>query len=166
MTAVIPRQGEIDHILPFVHAKFCREIIAQERGLGLAELAGADLVDLRAIGKEQQFLGVAALEGLPQAVPLLELLLTRHTERLGRNFLEIALAGEEEMDGIVLHFLLHLDLLGLVGVDDLGAALHGVLLPHLRQLLNDDGLNAAGIGEGVLQVHDLILQRGGLRHTL
>ena len=70
------------------------------------------------------------------------------------------------MDRIILHFLLHLDLLGLVGVDDLGAALHGVLLPHLRQLLNDDGFNAAGIGEGVLQVHNFILQRGGLRHTL
>ena len=43
-------------------------------------------------------------------------------------------------------------------VDDLGAAGHGVLFPHLSELPNDDLPDALGVVHGVLQVGDLGLQ--------
>ena len=70
------------------------------------------------------------------------------------------------MDGIVLRRVLLRLLLDLVAVHDLRAAGHGVLLPHLRQLVHNDAADAAGLGQCVLQIVDLVGQRRRLLHPL
>ena len=70
------------------------------------------------------------------------------------------------MHRIVVHRLLLRFLRQLMAVHDLRAAGDGVLLPHLRQLVDDDTADAGRLGQRVLQVGDLVGQRRRLRHAL
>jgi len=164
--AVIARQAQPDHILAGVHAQLGGQVVAQGGGLRLAELTGTALVHLALIREQQQLCAVGGLEVLPQAVALLELLLAGHPQGLGRDLLEIALPAQEQVDGVVLYRLLVRLLRHLVTVYDLRPPWHGVLLLHVLQLADDDLADAARLGQGVLQVLDLVLQGAGLRHPL
>jgi len=164
--AVIPGQAQEHHVLPTIHTQFGGQIVAQQRRLRLAELAGPGLVDLLLVGKEHQLRVVGGLEVLPRAVALLVLLLAGHPQRLGRDLLEIPLAAEEQVDGIVLRRVLLHVLLHLVAVYHAGAAWYGVLLLHVLQLADDDLAYPGGLGQRVLQILDLVGQGRRLLHPL
>ena len=93
-------------------------------------------------------------------VALLELVGTGCAEALGRDLLQVALAGEEDGDGIVRHGLFFgaALFLGQAAVQDLAAAGLAVLLCHVAQLLDDDPADAGGLCEDVVQVGDVGFQ--------
>ena len=63
-----------------------------------------------------------------KAVPLLELVLAAHAQRLGRDLLEIAVPGQEQGDGVILHVLLLDILFDLVFKNDIRTAGAAVFL--------------------------------------
>ena len=84
------------------------------------------------------------------AVALLVLLLPGHAEGLGGDLFEVALLGQEKVDGG------RGDLLRLRGLlrqllqqDDLGAAVLAVFLRHGLKLLDDLPADAGGLGDEV-----------------
>ena len=84
------------------------------------------------------------------AVALLVLLLPGHAERLGGDFFEVALLGQEKVDGG------RGDLLRLRGLlrqllqqDDLGAAVLAVFFRHGLKLPHDLPADAGGLGDEV-----------------
>ena len=166
VAAVIAAEAHVDHVLPLVHIQLGGQIVPQHAGLGVGEIPHPGLVALLMVGKENHLGGGVGLEGLAQAVALLVLLLAGHPQGLGADFLEIALPAEENGDGAGLDDLFLLRLLHLVAEHHLGAAGHGVLLPHVGELVDDDAADALRLGEDVLQVGDLVLQRGGFGGAL
>ena len=164
--AVVPGEDGIDHVLTAVHLQLAGEILAQDAGLGVIKLPKAGLVDLAAVGEEHD-LGVGGgLKALAEAVALLELLLAAHAQGLRGDLLEIALPGEEDVDGIFCHlFFLHCSL-DLMGIDDGGLSGLAVLFGNGGKLIHDDLLQPAGAVQDIFQILDLILQGGGLLHPL
>ena len=84
---------------------------------------------------------------------------TGRAQALGRDLLQIALAGEEHGDGIVRHglFLGAALFLGQV-VEDLAAAGLAVLLCHVGQFLHDNFADAGRLCEDVVQISDVGFQ--------
>ena len=155
---VVSGQHGEHHVLLAVHAQLGGQIVAQHAGLGVVEVADAGLVHLTLVGEEHDLRGVGGLESLAQAVAVLELLLAVHAQRGGRDLLEIALPGQEDGDGVILHHSFFLVLLDLVAEHDGGAAGLTVLFRHLVQLVDDDLFHPLGIIQDLLQIVDLIPQ--------
>ena len=142
---VRPRQHHEDHIFSRIHFQLGGQVVTQHAGLGVIKLAQPGLVDLAVVGEEHG-LGVGGgLKALAEGIPLLELLLTVHSQRGGGDFLEIPLTRQEHSDGILLLLFLLRGVAGdLVGVDDGGAAGLAVFLGGGVQLLHDDLLHPLG----------------------
>ena len=84
---------------------------------------------------------------------------TGSAQALGRDLLQIALAGEKDGDGIIRHslFLGAALFLGQV-VEDLAAAGLAVLLCHVGQFLHDNFADAGRLCEDVVQIGDVGFQ--------
>ena len=164
--AVIARVDHGQHALALVHLQAGGQVNAQHRGLAVLKVRDPALVHLLFVGQKQQLPPVGGLEAQQQPVALLILLLTAHPQGLGGDLLEIALPGEEEGHGIVLHGLTLVELLDLVGIDDLALAGRGVLLVHLPELVRNDGPELPAIVQGGLQLLNLPLQLLGLGGAL
>ena len=164
---IVPRGAGPDELLLRVHAQFGGQIVPQHAGLGVVEVGQPGLVALLPVGEHQQLVPVDALPLEVRAVPLLVLLFRAHAQGLGGDLLKVSLPGEEHMHGIGGDLLLsggfHLRVLP-VFVDDLRAPGDGVLLFHVFQLAGDDGFDPLGGADDVLQIGDLLLQAGHLRH--
>ena len=162
-SVVRSRQHHEDHIFSRIHFQLGGQVVTQHAGLGVIKLAQPGLVDLTLVGKEHG-LGVGGgLKALAEGIPLLELLLTVHSQRGGGDLLEIPLTGQEHSDGILLLLFLLRSVAGdLVGVDDGGAAGLAVFLGGGVQLLHNDLLHPLGAVQQVLQIVDLVPQGIGL----
>ena len=156
---VRPRQHHEDHIFSRIHFQLGGQVVTQHAGLGVIKLAQPGLVDLAVVGEEHG-LGVGGgLKALAEGIPLLELLLTVHSQRGGGDFLEIPLTRQEHSDGILLLLFLLRGVAGdLVGVDDGGTAGLAVFLGGGVQLLHNDLLHPLRAVQQVLQIVDLIPQ--------
>ena len=111
------------------------------------------------VGEEQQFHAVGALAGEQHLVAVLQLLFAAHAQALGRDLLEVAVPGEEQVHRVIGDLLLGFvgALLGNV-VQDLAAAGLAVLFAHLGQFRHDDAVDARRTLEDVLQVLDGVFQ--------
>ena len=159
LAAVVPGDAGPDHPLLLVHGKLGGQVVPQHAGLGVLKFAEPGLIALLPVGKDQQLVPVGGLPGKEGAVAVLILLLAGHPQGLGGDFLQISLPGQEEIHRVVGDLLLSGEqLLGLVVIDDIGAAGEGVLFLDLLQLTDDDLTDAAGAVHQVLEVSDLLLQ--------
>ena len=121
-----------EEALALVEAELAGQVIAERGSLAVGKVGDAGLVDLIFVGEDEHFAAVLRGAGQKQAVALLEFLLAGHAQRLRRDLLEIALAGEEDGDGVVVFRLVVGLLLQLVVVDEVGLALLAVFLRPAR----------------------------------
>ena len=101
MRGGVPGQAGPHHVLPLVEAQLGGQIIAQGAGLGIGKLGEGGLVALLPVGKHQKFRAVGGLPGLAGAVPLLILLLVRHTQGGGDDLLAYTLTPVVDKDNPV-----------------------------------------------------------------
>ena len=164
--AVVLCHRHINGVFALVHSELRGDVFAQYAGLGVPKIGSLCLVHLRPVRKEQKVHIVGALQLLHHLVALFELLLPAHAQRLRRDLLEIPIAGEKQMHGIIGDLLLFPVLLQLVGIEQHRAARLAILLCHRLQFLDDDPLDLCLAVQNPLELRDVLFQLADLFRAL
>ena len=110
------------------------------------------------VGENQNLSRAGCLQRKGQFVPLLELLLAGHSQRLGSDLLQIAFPGDEDRHRVIGSCLRRFLYIDLVVINQTRTAVCAVFFADLVKFLHDDGLDA-GIGfENLFQVLDRLFQ--------
>ena len=138
VTLIVLCDGEENGVFPLVHPEAGRDVFTQHTGLCIRKVGCLRLVNLAAIGEEQEFRRVGGIDLLGDLIPFLEFLFPAHAQGLRRDLLEIPLARKEEMDRVIRHIILGGKRLNLVGIEQHGAAGLTVFPGNLAQLGDND----------------------------